>query len=281
MPTDPGAGGVDFTNLGSGTASKAPTGYLNNGKFDLFGTADIQDQNVFLGYSLGGNITDAAGGYGKTGMPGVSNRTNYGSGGPQSATISATDPDGVIREFASWATTNPQQYIQMQQELYAASKYGSGKPIYGVYTAGVDDDAMNKAIRSYLGSSGSAGTAVLSFADYLDRAAQQANANGGPGNPAGASRAPLQLTSTDTLNQNVNVQAQNELGRNYDTGEQQGFANKYHGKEQAAYNGATEQPGDASSEAKAFVDSNSSAEVQNHLQAGYAQKILSMLGVSS
>lgn len=242
------------------------------GEYDWYNVGDMYNATIFLGSDVdpGNDSKDPA-----------ERRQLKESGvlsGP-TTTNTIADPVKLQQDFASYYVNNPQLYAAMQQQLYAAHFYGSGKPANGLYG---DDDvtALNSAVRQYLRLVNPATPNALTLSEFLDRAASQGSVDGigGGGGPA---RAPLQLTSVDTLNEAANNQAQNELGRNADTGEQAGFVSKYHGKEQAAYNGATEQPGDVSTEAKSFVDSTANPEMQTHLQAGYASKILSMLGVQS
>lgn len=188
----------------------------------------------------------------------------------------------VMDSFLKQSTTNPNAWANVQTELYLSGNY-PGKPTFGSFNIANDGEALKSALKSYLAVQQS--VPGESFAEWLSRQAQYGMAAGGPngtggGSSGGSTRAPLQLTASGTLDQVGNTEAQSELGRNLSGTEQAGFVSKFHGEEQAAYNGGPENPGDPTAEAKQFIDTKSQPEVQNHMQAGYAEKMLSMFGLT-
>lgn len=198
--------------------------------------------------------------------------------------IQYSTAQSLLNTLTNLSATNPNAFAQVQSEMYNAGFYSS-KPTYGTWT-GKDGDALGEAMRGFLAVSQSgtpvtwsqwlAGAASIGAGDTAATTAASSSGGGG-----GATRAPLQLTSTATLNAESTAEGQNELGRNLTTDEQAGFANKYHGEETAAYNGSAQAAGAVDSEAKNYIDTTNQAGVQSNLSVGYAQKMLQMLGVQS
>lgn len=271
MPFDPPTGSANVN-----AAKAVASNYLNNGHYDYFNISDIQDQPIFNGTETTTHLNthDQINNVGPV----------KGGGGKVTQTsLKTSDPESMVQQFADMWVNDPGTYAAIQSALYASGAYGSSKPTLGTWNVGKDGAAMATAMRNYLAVVNPQSKTPLTFSDFLSRTSGAGIANGGGlgAGGGGASRAPLQLTSTATLQQYSQQAGQSELGRNTDATEQGAFVNAYHGQEQAQYNGAKEAAGSPDAEAKSFIDKNNNAEMQTHLQAGYAAKMLQMLGVSN
>lgn len=241
---------------------------LPSGAYDYLGIADIAQGAVNVG------LTSGSGSYAsKRGYDPDQSLVNT----PRNDYVSVED---LMNQFLKLSATNSNQWANVQSELNLAGFY-SGKPNYGGVWSTSDGNALSSALRNYLAVQQSG--VDISFGEWLAQGAKagQANAVAAGAGGGGSSRAPLQYTATGTLDQVGNTEAQTELGRNLDASEQAGFVSKYHGEEAAAYNGGSENAGDPTAEAKQYIDTKNNAEMQTHLQADYAEKMLSMLGVQS
>lgn len=255
--------GTFVPNVDAATSSTTtPTGYLPNGHYDIYNLGSMYDSTMLLGPAT---QTVKFGGM-------ASQDTT------SKTTIATSSVEQYMSDFAGMSMSSPSSFANLQMQLYAGGYY-TGKPNFGSYS-GDDAAAMKKAITSYLGIvNGQTGT-PLDFGSFLDRSSEQGVANGN-GLGGSSSRAPLQETATGTLDQYSDQAGQSELGRNTTAAEQASFASKYHGEEASAYNGGSEAAGAPDAEAKQFVDTTDQGEVQTHLQADYAERMLSMLGVQS
>lgn len=189
-----------------------------------------------------------------------------------------TTASNVLTSFMSEYSTNPSNFNNLRADLANASYYGSTKLADIQSRAAGSDDAkaMGDALADWVRYTTGTGQTV-SFADWLVGAGNNFN-NNQAGNASTSTRAPLQLTSSATLGQYSEQAGQSELGRNTTAAEQAAYTAQYHGEEESAYNGGSQNAGAPDAEAKAFVDKNNNAEMQTHLQAGYARAILSALG---
>lgn len=259
---------MPFTPDVSGVASSTTSAsYLPNGNYDIYNLKDMYDKTLFLGYAPGNTEAGqraVAGGYDDSKLAKV-------------ATIQSMSTEDYMREFASWSVSDPNSFAQMQFELYQAGKYGSSKPNFGVYSTD-DAAAMKDAMNGYLGVVNPNSPNPLTFADYLDRASGQGKANGFGGG-GGSSRAPLQLTANGTLDAELTAASDQNLGRDANDAEKASFQQTYHGQEQTQYNGGAA-AGSISAEAANVTQTGAAnPEYQTHMQTGYADKMLSMLGV--
>lgn len=257
-----------YTPTGTATTKVASPFGAPAGVYDYQNVGDMYNQSVLDGveyqYVNGGK---------KQEMGGTNERIS----------LDVHKTQDYAQAFATMWTSNPAGYKAMQQELYLSGHYGSSTPTLGVYTL-KDQSALNDAMRSYLGVVNPNSSTAMSFSEFLARSSQAGNASGqyggGGGGGGGSVRAPIQYTSSKTLDEVANNQGQAELGRELTTPEQGAFVKKYHGEELSAYNGGTENAGDPAAEAKNHIDATATAEHQTHLSAGYAQQILTMLGVT-
>lgn len=258
---------------GAGATSTAGTKY----GFDItdpYGLGTLATTRINEGNEAPyGNIHDATAG--TSGGPATNDQV-----GPGWASA-----DQILNSFMSSYGSNTSLFQGLRQDLTYGGYYGSTalKDVQGRAAGQWDADAMKQAMADWLKYAHYT-QSPMSFGSWL--AGQKGSPNslgagGGNGGSGGSTRAPLQLTSSATLDQYGNQAGQTELGRNLTTGEQAGFVGKFHGEEQSAYNGGAENAGDPTAEAKNFVDTSSQQEVQTHLQAGYAAKIMSILGIGN
>lgn len=251
------------------TAPKSATApaVFADGTPDLYG---LGNNSYFVGTSSGaqgpsGNLHDAV-------------NAETGS--------SYASAEKILNQMVSLAYTDPNAFANVQAEMYNAGKYTS-KPTWGVWSA-KDGDALGEALRGYMAFEG-AGLPV-SFTEWLSEGAKVGAAEGGPdGGTAtgGSSGSPITVTDPDTLEADANTAAQTNLGRNLTTAEQQPFVKQFQGQEVAAQEAGAgsivAEPSryDAPNAATQYLQTNDNAEYQNHLQADYAERMLSMLGVQS
>lgn len=254
---------------GSATATAA-------GAFDVFTSTfgDLDTSQVYLG-----NSTQ------QHGMGQIRNDSDGPIRAQSTQTAVTQSVDEYARAFAQMSVTNPKAFAQQQLEMYQAGFYGTGPPRFGVFTTD-DLGALKGAFSSYSAVVNPKSPTPLTFADYMDHAARQVMANGGPGGGGGGggvSRAPLQLTDPTALNQTLQSAAQSALGRNLSDAELKTFVNHFHGLERNAYNtagaGGTYTSPDVTGQAMTEVDKQHSAEEQQKLAAGYEDTIQQLLGV--
>lgn len=260
------------------TSSSTPSGYLPNGDYDTNNLGDMYNQTVYEGQvsSPNDNAQVQAQVRGTAAWNNVTNKTD---------TV-----ESYANSFAAMSQSNPQDFYNMQMELYNAGMYGSTKFIPGQFT-NADKAAMKAAMGGYLGVVNSKSPNPLTFSEYLGRTSQAGKANGfgsggsGGGGGGGASRAPLQLTDAATLRQTLQSASQNALHRDLNDTELSHFVDAFHSKETQAYNaangGATYSSPDASAQAIETVQSTHTDEESQALKASYNDKILQMLGGSA
>lgn len=270
---------TSYLPTSSSTSSSTSNGInsLPNGQYDYLGIgswAYAPDSNgVLQPAQINVGLTSGSGSYAQKRGDDADQALNNT---PRNQYVTVND---LMNQFLQMSATSPNQWANVQSELYLAGFY-SGKPTYGGAWSTADGNALSDAMRNFLAVQQSG--ADISFGEWLGNGAKAGLSAGGPGGGSGGStRAPLQYTSSGTLDQVGNEEAQTELGRNLNSTEQAGFVSDYHGEESAAYNGGSENAGDPTAEAKQYIDKNNNAEMQTHLQADYAEKMLSMLGVQS
>jgi hypothetical protein len=259
----------DPSGLVTGSHATLPSGTL-----DVYGLGQYGDQTLYLGQST--TTTQRRGPRG-SGPDGLGVLQNVTTTAPSTKTALQ-----YMRQFASLSVSDPQAYAALQQQLYNAGFYGTSKPRYGIYS-GTDAGVLKNAIVGYLGVVNPDNPNPLTFADYLDHASKQGEANASS-NPAPA-RAPLQLTDPKALEQTLQAASQNALHRDLSKDELAHFVSAFHGKEAAAYNsygaGQTTTSPDQTGEAKSFVEDGHEAEANGARAAGYMDVLNSLLGVRS
>lgn len=279
QPNYPASGG---SNSGSGFAYKPQTNTsittsasLPSGSNDVYNFGqDLGNSSVFLGTqkTYGVNGPDAL----KAG----------GSNKPASSTSPVVkSANSFMQTWANSSVTDPKFFAQYQMQLFASGFYGNSPPRWGVYTT-TDAAAMKKALQSYSGIVNPNDPNPVTFADYLDHAMGQVNANGGFGGGGGATRAPLTISYTDPaeLHETLQTAAQSDLGRNLGPKELALFVKVFHGKEasaqRAAYNGASSATNpEATGESQDYVAANNTKEAGERSTATYLDSINQLLGV--
>lgn len=277
MPTDTtGDAFVPSNDYGAATSSTSTYATLPSGQY-LDGNGNSLNYQDYYGLGAVGSAKINVG---------VDERSDGPKGqetyGTQNQYVSVSDMVYGPNGFAALQAKNPNAWASVQSELYLAGFYSS-QPTYGAM-ASKDASALKDAFEKFAAAQQSG--VDISFSEWLQQNSAAGRAAGGPNGGSsssggGSTRAPLQLTSSATLDQYANNAGQNELGRALTAGEQQSFVNKYHGEETAQYNGGPQAAGAPDAEATGFVDSTDNSEMQTHMQADYAEKMLSMLGVQS
>lgn len=257
-------------------ASITTSSSLPSGSNDVYNFgSDLGNSSVFLGTQTS---------YGKNGPDAIKQ-------GGNSKPVTSSSPvvrsaNSFMQTWANSSVSNPQFFAQYQEQLYASGFYGSSKPRFGVYTTD-DAAAMKRALQSYAGIVNPNDPNPVTFADYLDHAMSQVNANGGfGGGMGGSARAPLTISYTDPaeLHEAALSAAQQAIGRDLSSSELDRFTKAFHGKEasaqRAAYNGASSVTNpEVTGESKSFVDANNSKEEGERMQATYLDSINQLLGV--
>lgn len=201
------------------------------------------------------------------------------------------DGNAFARQIAAMSVNDPASFHQWQNMLYAADFY-SGKPRPGVYGA-ADTNALQAALTAYqqvnaqanaaLGQGKTPSTPPQAFQAWLNQRIAQVKATGGPG---ATTKQPLQVQYTDptAISAALQAGAQQELGRNLNDKELQGFIAQFHGQQKTAqtdaYNGdSSVTPPDLSGQTAQYLISQHGPEHDQKLAAGYLARINQMFGV--
>lgn len=274
MPTDPGTGGFDPTTV---------TSTLNTGtSIAQFPDATYNFYNLPAGNFLAGfTPTQTAAATMTRGRPQGGGETSGGA--PVTTTAQA-----LLNQYLQMVKTDPNSWASIQSAMKQAGAYGTGTPDYGRFNT-ADGDALGESLKAYMAlaqSDAALGQVPITYNEWLAGQAKigsQVNASAAASGGSGSS-AQITITDAATLDSKANAAAQTDLGRNLSAAEQAKFVKSFQGQEIAAgESGASivSDPSryDAQNAADQDIQSQDNTEYQGHLQADYAEKMLTMLGV--
>lgn len=259
--TDPRTGQavVDVFGIGQQAGTLFPIGTTQHG-------GDGQDHH-------GGKDNEGANGPGHT--------------APKGTRVDTTTADDYLHLLAKLSQTNPDQYMAIQQGLYAAGFYGdkSAKDVgFGRWNAATKDALIGTdgALKNFLELYSSGSMPGMTFNEWLSKQSQLAAADpNSPGNGGGAGGAGqvINLSDPNSISASANNSSDQLLGRGFNQDETNSIVSQVHDSEaasQTAAGGSTVTSTDPTAAARNFVIQNNLPEYAAHQAEGYMNVFANM-----